>query len=101
MASTPAHLNTYPWCYRRSLVFATLAVCALGVSYLTLWGTDTRLNETLAIGYFGLWGATLGSYVFGAVWHDRGLMLARRRRPRVESAEATEDDPNEEEPSPS
>lgn len=86
--TTPAHLKTYPWRYRRTLVLATLAVCALGVSYLTLWGTDTRLNETLTIGYFGLWGTTLGSYVFGAVWHDRGLMLSRRRRPGATSAEA-------------
>lgn len=78
LTSNNQDLKLYPWRYRRTLVFATLAVCALGVSYLTLWGTDSRLNETLALGYFGLWGATLGSYVFGAVWHDRGLMLGRR-----------------------
>lgn len=67
----------------------TIAVCSLGVGYLTLWGADSRLNETLAMGYFGLWGATLGSYVFGAVWHDTSLMGRARSRIRPEGLEAS------------
>lgn len=64
----------YPWRYRRTLVFWAVGMCSAILGYLTLAGEDTRLNETLAMGAFALFGATLGSYVFGAVWHDRGLM---------------------------
>ena len=79
----------YPWTYRRAIVIATLLVCGAGLAWLTLKGGDSRLNETLAMGYFALAAAVIGSYVFGAVWHDRGAMQLqgvkvahRSRRPR-------------------
>lgn len=97
--SSPNPADPFPWKYRRSLVFWTIAACSLGVGYLTLAGTDTRLNETLAYGYFALWTATLGSYVFGAVWHDRGVMenpqRTRRRRPLIEASETEDTTENE------
>lgn len=74
----------YPWTYRRAIIIGTLLLCAAGLSYLTLVGRDTRLNETLALGYFALAAAVIGSYVFGAVWHDRGLMAYRGNSGRAE-----------------
>lgn len=96
----------YPWTYRRAVVIGTLAFCTVGLSYLTLRGADTRLNETLALGYFGLAGAVIGAYVFGAVWHDRGLMavnarLEERSRPRsgggdpMDPEQSLEDQPDD------
>lgn len=77
---TVAQINAR-WRYRRLIVLVTLLVCFAGVTYLTLLGKDTRLNETLASGFFALAGATIGSYVFGAVWDDnqRGTRSRNRR----------------------
>lgn len=58
------------WKFRRIAVFGTIAACAATVGYLTVAGADTRLAEALASGAFLLWGTTLSSYVFGAVWDD-------------------------------
>lgn len=74
--------STYPWKYRRRIVILTLLFCAMGIAWLTFRGADTRLNETLALGYFGLAGAVIGAYVFGAVWHDTSLMSRPPRRGR-------------------
>lgn len=70
------------WRYRRLIVFTTLIVCFLGIGYLTGFGSDSRLNETLAMGYFALAGSTIGAYVFGAVWDDVSL-AGRHMGPRM------------------
>jgi len=88
-------LSTYPWRFRRLIIFATLGMCFAGIAYLTLYGADTRLNETLALGYFALAGGTIGSYVFGATWHDTSLMkqpASRRRRIDPRETEAGDED---------
>ena len=59
------------WSHRRRIIYASLLFCAGAVSYLLIYGEDTRLNETLANGFIMLAGSTLGSYVFGAAWDDR------------------------------
>ena len=66
--------DRYSWFWRRVVIAATLGLCGWGLVYLTVAGADTRLNETLAQIFGALAGATVGSYVFGAVWHDRGVM---------------------------
>jgi heme/copper-type cytochrome/quinol oxidase subunit 1 len=88
--------STYPWRYRRVVVFVTLLVCFAGIAWLTLRGADTRLNETLALGFFALAGSTIGSYVFGAVWHDTSLMARPRRRGPVDPREMEVDSAPEE-----
>lgn len=72
--------SSYPWSKRRVAIFWTIALCSGGLIYLTGWGSDTKLNETLATVFGVLLGSTIGSYVFGAAWHDRGLMEAVTRR---------------------
>lgn len=82
---TPATSNKealdtlFPWRYRRFLLFSASTLYAGILCYLTGWGTDNPLNHTLAIGSFAGLSANVGSYVFGAVWHDRGLMGALGR----------------------
>ena len=58
------------WRVRRRIIHATLLFCAGQLSYLTFFGADTRLNETLATGAFALMGSVVGAYVFGAAWED-------------------------------
>ena len=64
----------FPWRYRRLCVFGALALCAFEIVYLTLRGADSGLSITLAGGAFALASAVIGSYVFGAAWHDRNQM---------------------------
>ena len=66
----------FPWKYRRLCVFAILLLCGFEVVYLTLFGADTRLHETLAQGALALAGAVIGSYIFGAAYHDKNAMQA-------------------------
>lgn len=60
----------FEWKRRRRVIFATLAFCAAEVAYLTIWGTDTGLNNTIVTSLILLAGSVIGSYVFGAVWDD-------------------------------
>jgi hypothetical protein len=69
------------WRVRRRIIHGTLAFCALQAGYLTLWGADTRLNETLAVGAYALAGSVIGAYVFGAAWED----ISVKRSARYES----------------
>lgn len=63
-----------PWTVRRRLINATLGFCAGGLVYLLLYGSDTRLHETMAFGFFGTAVSVLGAYVFGAAWDDMNVM---------------------------
>ena len=58
------------WENRRRVIFISLAFCAGIITYLTGWGADTRLNETLAQFSFIAALSIAGSYIFGAAWED-------------------------------
>lgn len=79
---TPAITNRNhagkPWQFRRTIIIMSLVFCATIITYLTLYGEDTRLNETLAIGAFGLGISVIGSAVFGAVWDDNNINRHRQ-----------------------
>jgi hypothetical protein len=80
------------WRIRRTVIVATLIFCAVEIAYLTIWGKDTRLSETIANGLVILAGSVIGAYIFGAAWDDRNIMaMSRGRRQRVEVE--TEDTP--------
>lgn len=68
-----------PWQFRRTIIIMSLVFCATLITYLTLYGDDTRLNETLALGAFGLGISVIGSAVFGAVWDDKNTLKHRER----------------------
>lgn len=79
--------STYPWRYRRLVVFATILFSMAHLTYLLVYGQDTRLNDTMAFGHFGLLASTIGFYVAGATWHDTTLMKQPRSRRRIDPRE--------------
>lgn len=62
------------WEERRRVIFLTLLICSVGVTYITLKGEDNTLNSTIANGLCLMAGSVILSYVFGAVWSDKKLM---------------------------
>lgn len=58
------------WKNRRRVIFATLIFCALTIIWLTLFGEDTRLSETIAQFAFIAGMGVVGSYCFSATWED-------------------------------
>lgn len=70
------------WTHRRRIIYATLFFCAFCILYLMFWGSDTsRLQETIANSAFFLAGGVIGSYVFGAVWDDKGPAPSDKANP--------------------
>lgn len=61
----------YPhWRYRRAIIFLTLIFCASCIVFVMVRGGDSRVDETIVVSAFGLAGAVIASWVFGAVWED-------------------------------
>lgn len=69
-----AHIHRPSWTIRRRIIIGALLFCAGVIFYLTLWGEDVRLHETIALSAFGAGMMIIGSYVFGAAWDDRNVM---------------------------
>lgn len=67
------------WQFRRTVIVMSLIFCATVITFLLLYGEDTRLNETIALGTFGLTISIIGSAVFGAVWDDKNTLQQRNR----------------------
>ena len=79
------------WRVRRAIIIGTLIFCAAEIVYLTVWGQDTNLAETIANGLMLLAASVIGAYVFGAVWDDRNVMaMSRAGRRRRELGDADE-----------
>jgi len=64
------------WTHRRRIIYGTLVFCAFCIIYLLFHGSDTRLNETIVSSAFLLAGGVIGSYVFGAVWDDKNVVIS-------------------------
>lgn len=58
------------WRNRRRVIFLTLFFCAFCIIFIMIKGQDTRVNETIVLGAFGLAFTTIGFYVAGAAWTD-------------------------------
>lgn len=68
----------FEWHRRRRLIYYTLIFCMLAAASLIwagLGGMDSTLLNTLTVSNYGLAGAVIGSYVFGAVWDDRNARV--------------------------
>ena len=59
------------WRVRRAIIFATLAVCAGSWVYAQGW-QGVEMVKAVLPSVVMLASAVIGSYVFGAVWDDRG-----------------------------
>jgi len=60
------------WRIRRRIIVATLLWCGAMVTYLSILGRPVQLSETAVNGLLLLMASVIGSYVFGAVWDDKG-----------------------------
>lgn len=73
-------MSNYPkpsWKVRRRIIHATLLFCAFCVIWIMVFSDDTRsVAEVIVMCAFGLGFATIGSYIFGAVWDDKNYMSA-------------------------
>lgn len=64
----------FEWSRRRRIIYGALAFCAtaaIALHWAALRGMDGTLLNTLVVSNYGLAGAVIGSYVFGAIWDDR------------------------------
>ena len=63
-------MNQPSWKLRRRAVFSSLVFGFILISYVAIWGESNSLNETLALGAFGLVGAVIAAYIGGAAYED-------------------------------
>lgn len=62
-----------PWSFRRRVVVAQLAFCGFCVLWVMVLGAaDAETGKTIVASAFALATAVTGSYIFGAVWNDKG-----------------------------
>jgi len=74
--NVPQHiLSRNSWTIRRRIIVGTLLWCGGMVTYLAIFGRPVSLSETIANGCLLLMASVIGSYVFGAVWDDKGRAL--------------------------
>lgn len=59
------------WYWRRWAIFSSLAVCDIVILYITVFGSDTRLNQDIANGSLLLIAALVNGYVAGGAWDDK------------------------------
>lgn len=88
-------LGVPSWKMRRRAVFSSLVFGMLIVAFVAVRQTDTGLNETLALGGFGLIGAVVAAYIGGAAYEDVRLHRPQRsNRSTVNDDDFMEDDPD-------
>jgi hypothetical protein len=66
------HLGSKTWVVRRRIIILSLLWISILVTYLSIWGRPIALSDTVATNLILLFGAIVGSYVFGAVWDMKG-----------------------------
>ncbi len=60
---------------RRKIVYATLFTCAQVVGYVLVMGDPANTLHASALSWaFTLAGATIGGYIFGAVWDNQNVL---------------------------
>ena len=62
-----------PWSFRRRVVVTQLAFCVFCIFWVMVIGAaDAETGKTIVASAFALMTAVTGSYIFGAVWDDKG-----------------------------
>ncbi|OBQ68899.1 hypothetical protein EFV37_29115 [Mesorhizobium loti] len=70
--STARNAFRSSWLVRRRIIIIVLVWCGAMVTYLAILGRPIQLSETAVNGLLLLMASVIGSYVFGAVWDDKG-----------------------------
>jgi hypothetical protein len=70
VAAPPLGSHAVQWRMRRRIIILALLFCAAGMTYILIRDVDNELNRTAftVFGYAAL--GIIGTYVFGATWHD-------------------------------
>lgn len=58
------------WRLRRRAVFSSLIFGFIIISYVAFFGESNSLNETLALGAYGLVGGVIAAYIGGSAYED-------------------------------
>lgn len=58
------------WKERRKVILRAMALCALAITYLAVYGEDTTLNSTFASGLCLFYAGVINSWIFGGVYDD-------------------------------
>lgn len=64
--------NMARWEFRRYVVALSLCACWLLIGYSVIGPVDTELARSVVATLSTLAGSIIGSYVFGAVWDNKG-----------------------------
>ena len=75
----PEAVPARSWVYRRRTVFLSLLFIGAALTYLILYGEDSRLHDTLAFGLMAGGFGIISSYVFGAAWDDKNFLKPAKR----------------------
>jgi hypothetical protein len=74
------HRASPDWAVRRRIIILSLIWEAIAISAIVAWAmihpTENSLLETAQINLTTLFGGTVGSYVFGAVWDRKNVLKA-------------------------
>ena len=79
------------WKLRRRAVFSSLLFGFALIAYIAILGESTSLNETLALGAFGLVGAVIAAYIGGAAYEDVKLWRPMSLQDKQNQLYAAED----------
>lgn len=69
------------WRWRRAFLIAVNLFCVWVIAYCLVSRLESRVAETAVMMAFGVMGASVGAYVFGAAWDDRNKMELLGMRP--------------------
>jgi hypothetical protein len=74
------HKASPDWAVRRRIIILSLIWEAIAISSIIAWAmlhpTENVLLDTAQINLTTLFGGTIGSYVFGAVWDRKNVLKA-------------------------
>lgn len=77
------------WLWRRWAIFSSLAVCDAVILYISVFGSDTRVNESLVNGAFLTIAALANGYIFGGALDDRNKDKAAVATQAVSTGDST------------
>ena len=70
------HKASAEWSVRRRIIILSLIWEALLITYLVIYPWPNSIAEIAIINLAGLFGGTVGSYIFGAVWEKNTQVKA-------------------------
>lgn len=83
------HIGSSDWTVRRRIVIISLIWEATLITYLVIYPWPNSIAEVAMINLAGLFGGTVGSYIFGAIWDQKGKRKAEIAEAAIDQASDT------------